>query len=687
MNFFTSREQSTPRAKRRRGLGYIAVGAAACVAGTTSVAVAPPQVTTYDPTALENSNPISTTMTVTPKLWPKDYGTGGNATCAQMGFQNDSSPGQTGGMNWGDPNFFSHFSNLGITVDVTDGTYVGWQSSTWPIDAVVLHGGSVGSNVYLYNSSFGPDTGLAPPLNSNSQPAGLSNLRFCWNAPEYDVSITKTADTPTVDPGGTATWTVTVKNTGADAIPFEMIEVSDTDADSLTPIGTTPDRLAPGDSFSWTASKKVSNDPDLCGTEILNSASVSLKDYDTKTTDDESTPNIPITVDGEVCVPDVSIAKTADEPTVDPGGTATWTVTVTNSGQVPVPFTDIDVTDTDADTLEKIGTPPDSLAPGASFSWKASKAVENNVDLCGTEILNSASVTLKGSATPTPGDDSTGNIPITVDGEVCAPEYNVAIQKSSNSATVEPGGTATWTVTVTSTGKDPIPFGLIQVSDPNADSLTPIGTPPAELAPGASFSWTASRQIAASTDTCGAEILNSASVTLVGSGFSFTPEADDQAVATAIAVQGVICDPPPPPPPPAPPEVTAFRPATGGLSIKKTGSKRAVVGGRVTYTIVVRNTGATDATGVVLRDIAPGVFAWGRKASGATLKGRTMTWAIGTIPAGGKVTKKVTLLVKMTSAKRACNVAQVTSANAGRYRSKACTKLSVAMRPATPVTG
>ncbi len=571
MNFFTSREQSTPRAKRRRGLGYIAVGAAACVAGTTSVAVAPPQVTTYDPTELADSAPISTTMKVTPKLWPKDYGTGGNVTCEQMGFQNDSSPGQTGGMNWGDPNFFSHFSNLGITVDVTDGTYVGWQSSTWPIDAVVLHGGSVGSNVYLYNSSFGPDTGLAPPLNSNSQPAGLSNLRFCWNDPDYDVSISKTADTPTVDPGGTATWTVTVTNTGADAIPFGMIEVTDTDADSLTPIGTPPDTLAPGATFSWTAAKKVADDPELCGTEILNSASVSLK----------------------------------------------------------------------------------------------------------------------GSATPTPGDDSTGNIPITVDGEVCAPEYNVAIQKSSNSATVEPGGTATWTVTVTSTGKDPIPFGLIQVSDPNADSLTPIGTPPAELDPGDSFSWTASRQIAASTDTCGAEILNSASVTLVGSGFSFTPEADDQAVATAIAVQGVICDPPPPPPPPppAPPEVTAFRPATGGLSIKKTGSKRAVVGGRVTYTIVVRNTGATDATGVVLRDIAPGVFAWGRKASGATLKGRSMTWAIGTIPAGGKVTKKVTLLVKMTSAKRACNVAQVTSANAGRYRSKACTKLSVAMRPATPVTG
>jgi uncharacterized repeat protein (TIGR01451 family) len=269
------------------------------------------------------------------------------------------------------------------------------------------------------------------------------------------------------------------------------------------------------------------------------------------------------------------------------------------------------------------------------------------------------------------------------------PEYDVSIAKTADEAIVAPGGIARWTVTVTNTGKDAIPFDIIEVSDPTAESLVPMGEEPVALQPGASFQWAASRTVVDDVSLCGTEILNSASVSLVE--YPTETPGDEETNPVPVTVGGAVCDPPtettsiiPPPPPPA---VTAFRPATGGLSIKKTGSKKAVVGGRVTYRIVVRNTGATDATGVVLRDIAPGVFAWGKKATGATLKGRTMTWKIGTIPAGGKVTKKVTLLVKMTKAKRACNIARVTSTNAGRYRSKACTKLSVAMRPATPVTG
>ena len=108
MNFSTSRDQSTPTAKRRRGLGYIAVGAAACLAGTTGLALGASGAT---------SSPTSKNGVV-----PTDYGTqfhnGGNVTCEDLGYANDSSSG-TGGYNWGGDNtaFSAHFASLGITVD------------------------------------------------------------------------------------------------------------------------------------------------------------------------------------------------------------------------------------------------------------------------------------------------------------------------------------------------------------------------------------------------------------------------------------------------------------------------------------------------------------------------------------------------------------------------------------------
>ncbi len=67
----------------------------------------------------------------------------------------------------------------GITVNVTAGTYVSCMS-TFDIGAVIVKG-SDDANIYEYSPALLGDSGLASPLTPSGNPAGLSNLTFCWD--------------------------------------------------------------------------------------------------------------------------------------------------------------------------------------------------------------------------------------------------------------------------------------------------------------------------------------------------------------------------------------------------------------------------------------------------------------------------------------------------------------------------
>jgi hypothetical protein len=105
---------------------------------------------------------------------------GGNRTCAEVGQA-----------FFGDPNYYQYSSDrinyngtfdkafpAGLTVN-TDGTYVSF-TSTFGIGAVIVKG-SNDANVYVYDPQSKSDSGLASPPNASGNPAGLSNITFCWN--------------------------------------------------------------------------------------------------------------------------------------------------------------------------------------------------------------------------------------------------------------------------------------------------------------------------------------------------------------------------------------------------------------------------------------------------------------------------------------------------------------------------
>jgi hypothetical protein len=122
---------------------------------------------------------------------------GGNVECEQLGYDFSSDRVNYNG------GFDAEFPE-GIEVTVTDGTYVAW-TSTFPIGAVIVKGGNA-ANIYEYIPPSLGDSGLASPPNESGDPAGLSNLTFCWN---LALEVSKDADT-TFD----RVWTWDIEKTG-----------------------------------------------------------------------------------------------------------------------------------------------------------------------------------------------------------------------------------------------------------------------------------------------------------------------------------------------------------------------------------------------------------------------------------------------------------------------------------------
>ena len=110
---------------------------------------------------------------------------GGNRTCAEVGlaFFADAEYYEfsSARVNYGDGGFDVDFP-AGLTV-TTDGTFVHWSSS-FGIGAVIVKG-SNDANVYVYEPQALSDSGLAAPPNASGNPAGLSNITFCWNPTPY----------------------------------------------------------------------------------------------------------------------------------------------------------------------------------------------------------------------------------------------------------------------------------------------------------------------------------------------------------------------------------------------------------------------------------------------------------------------------------------------------------------------
>jgi uncharacterized repeat protein (TIGR01451 family) len=196
--------------------------------------------------------------------------------------------------------------------------------------------------------------------------------------------------------------------------------------------------------------------------------------------------------------PSLSVVKTADQASFDAvGDVLTYAIVVSNNGNLTlsnVTVTDANVSDIDCDGT--LGTPFNatisSLAPGASVTCTASHTVTQG-DLDAGHYANNACADDGAGGAARACDDA--DVPATPD-----PRLRVVKVDDLNGGKYESvGDIVHYTITVTNTGN--VTLSNVTVTDPNAtgldcDSVAPgAQTSVASLAPGASFTCTASHTI------------------------------------------------------------------------------------------------------------------------------------------------------------------------------------------------
>jgi len=112
---------------------------------------------------------------------------GGNLTCEEVGSAFGTSFDESiGQINYNDGEFEYPWP-AELNVLVTNGTYVSFNlekplkidGRCYIVGAVIVKGSNE-ANVYFYENGAMSDEGLAAPVNPNGNPAGLSNLTFCF---------------------------------------------------------------------------------------------------------------------------------------------------------------------------------------------------------------------------------------------------------------------------------------------------------------------------------------------------------------------------------------------------------------------------------------------------------------------------------------------------------------------------
>ena len=440
--------------------------------------------------------------------------------------------------------------------------------------------------------------------------------------PTATLTIVKTANEASVIPGNTASYTILVTNTGpsdaadvvvTDTTPAGLTFVSNA-GDCITAFPCNLGTLPVGQSRTITTTFQVP--ANYAGANpIVNVASVtSPTDPGGPRIDDATTPVGTPTAT-------LTIVKTANEASVILGNTASYTILVTNTG--PSDAANVVVTDTTPAGLTFVSNAGDcitafpcnlgTLPVGQSRTITTTFQVPANY-AGANPILNVASVTSPTDPGGPQQDDATTPI-----GDALAA---LTIVKTANQATAVPGNIASFTIVVTNNGPsnaadvvvtDPTPVGLSFISN-TGDCITAFPCSLGTLPVGQSRTIVTTFQVPANYSGPN-PIHNVATVT--------SPTDPDGAHDDDAAVP--LGDP------------------LATLTIVKTAMQAfAVRGQNVNFTILVSNSGPSDASNVVVTDPTPPGLSFIANAGACATP---FPCSLGTLPAGESRTITSTFLV------------------------------------------
>ena len=328
----------------------------------------------------------------------------------------------------------------------------------------------------------------------------------------------------------------------------------------------------------------------------------------------------------------IEVTKTANPTSLpEPGGNATFAVEVKNTSAVDS-VTITSLTDDVYGDLDGKGTcnVPQTLAAGGSYSCSFTGAVSGNAGSSHTDVVTASGTDDDGKQL-SESDDAVvtlTNVP-----------SSITVSKSASPTAIqEPGGTATFSVSVTNTSAvDTVT--IASLTDNVYGNLAGKGTcaVPQTLAPAASYSCSFTGAVSGSGGSTHVDV-----VTASGTDDDGTPVSGSDDASVSITST-------PPPPPPPPPVVVVAQASVIDLSIVKVDRPDPVfVGADLTYTLTVRNLGPDTATNVRVADALPVAtkFVSVRTSQGTCTGGPIVRCSLGTMASGARAT--ITIVVRPT---------------------------------------
>lgn len=284
--------------------------------------------------------------------------------------------------------------------------------------------------------------------------------------PVRSYSVTKASSAAgAVHPGDTVTYTVTVTNTGqADYTAAAPASITD-DLSKVLDDGTyvagsaTAGAVVSGSTLTWSGPLAVGAVQTITYQVLVGPAGTGDGTLTNTVTGGDCDPAGSCTTSNPVQA--FSVTKTADRTDVVPGDTVTYTVTVENTGTVdytaaaPASFTD-DLSGLLDDAAYNNDATSGATYAAPTLSWSGALAAGDTVTVTysvtvddpdtGDKILPNTVVTPPGVGGDCPAGTDNAECGVTI------PSGSYTVTKTADKTEVVPGGTITYTVTVTNTG-------------------------------------------------------------------------------------------------------------------------------------------------------------------------------------------------------------------------------------------
>ncbi len=645
----------------------------------------------------------------------------------------NAGPGAANGAAITDP-FPSSLTSVTWTASATAGSPTGFSTSgTGNIDDTNVDMPAGSQITYTVQATINPAaTGqleniaaVAPPEGETDPTPGNNSATDIDNlSPQADLQITKvdnvggssiTSSQGSIAPGGALTYTINVHNGGpsnvtgatvADPFPSSLTGISWTaSATAGSPTGfstsgsgnidDTSVNMPIGSTITYTVHATLAST--ATGT-LTNVATVTVPEG---TTDPTPTNNTATDVDSIVPEADLSVTKvdnvggssiTSTHGTAVPGNTLTYTIVVNNSG--PGTANGATVSDPFPSTLSGITWTASATAGSPTgFTSSGSGNIDDTAVVMpsGSQITYTVHATISPTATgtltnvvtvtdpsgttdPTPANNTATDI------DNLSPQADLSITKVDNvggssvtgaHGSVSPGGSLTYTITVTNSGPSAVSGATI--SDPFPSSLTGV-------------TWTASATTGSPSgfSTSGSGNINDTNVTMpVGSVITYTVHAMLTTSATGTLTNvATVADPSgttdPTPSNNTATDVDAIE-ASADLQITKTDSGGgssitsktgyAYKGSTLVYTVTVTNAGPSAVSGATIADTLPSALSsvtytasQTGGASGFTANGSgNIDDTNVSMPSGSKITYTIDTKVSSSASGTISNTATVTA--------------------------